>query len=91
MINIRVELNKERELTMLEKTKLKEMIKRYEAEFFKFNNRQLSKEDREYHKEDFERYKVSFFDCFIPNMFFLLERILSNYLFSDRQSQVEIN
>ena len=35
------------------------MIKKYETDFIKATGRQLSKEDREYHKEDFERYKVN--------------------------------
>jgi hypothetical protein len=43
----------------LEKTKLKDLIKKYETDFIKTTGRQLSKEDREYHKEDFERYKVN--------------------------------
>lgn len=44
---------------MHEKTKLKDQIKKYELEFAKQMGRALTKEDREYHKEDFERYKVS--------------------------------
>ena len=43
---------------MAEKTKLKDLIKKYEAEFTKQSGRPLSKDDREFHKEDFERYKV---------------------------------
>jgi len=42
-----------------EKLKLKDLIKKYESEFVKINGRTLSKEDREFHKEDFEKYKVS--------------------------------
>lgn len=52
------ELNKEKEACMHEKTKLKDQIKKYELEFAKQMGRALTKEDREYHKEDFERYKV---------------------------------
>ncbi len=44
---------------MQEKLKLKDLIKKYESEFVKINGRTLSKEDREFHKEDFEKYKVS--------------------------------
>ena len=51
-------MNKEKELSMLEKTKLKDLIKKYEIDFSKTNGRSLNKEDREFHKEDFERYKV---------------------------------
>ena len=43
---------------MVEKARLKELIKKYESEFFKATGRALSKEDREYHKEDFEKYKI---------------------------------
>ena len=50
---------KERDQSLLDKTKLKEVIKKYEMEFTKQSGRPLSKEDREFHKEDFERYKVS--------------------------------
>ena len=57
----RAELNKEKEVSLHEKARLKETIKKYESEFNKANNRSLNKEDREFHKEDFERYKVSFF------------------------------
>ena len=58
-VYFRAELNKEKEISLLEKTKLKDMIKKYETDFIKATGRQLSKEDREYHKEDFERYKVN--------------------------------
>jgi hypothetical protein len=51
-------LNKEKEIALHEKAKLKETIKKYESEFAKANNRSLNKEDREFHKEDFEKYKV---------------------------------
>lgn len=49
---------KERDQSLLEKTKLKDIIKKYEAEFVKQTGRQLTKEDREFHKDEFERYKV---------------------------------
>lgn len=52
------ELLKERDASVIEKIKLKDIIKKYEIEFTKINGRQLNKEDREYHKEEFERYKV---------------------------------
>lgn len=52
------ELVKEREISIIEKTKLKDLIKKYEIEFAKQTGRALSKEDREYHKDEFERYKV---------------------------------
>ena len=55
----RIELNKEKDSCLHEKTKLKDHIKKYESEFMKQTGRPLAKEDREYHKEDFERYKVS--------------------------------
>jgi hypothetical protein len=58
-IYFRAELNKEKEISLLEKTKLKDLIKKYETDFIKATGRQLTKEDREYHKEDFERYKVN--------------------------------
>jgi len=57
-IFFRLELSKEKEACMHEKTKLKDQIKKYETEFAKQMGRPLTKEDREYHKEDFERYKV---------------------------------
>jgi hypothetical protein len=47
-----------------EKTKLKEIIKKCESEFIKSNGRPLTKEDREFHKEDFEKYKVCFYFYF---------------------------
>lgn len=56
----RAELNKEKEISLHEKARLKETIKKYESDFNKANNRSLNKEDREFHREDFERYKVSF-------------------------------
>ncbi len=75
MVNflLRSELIKERDQSLLEKTKLKEIIKKYEIEFIKQSGRPLSKEDREFHKDDFERYKVSrnldffkeYFDVFL--------------------------
>lgn len=52
------ELNKEKEIAAMEKTKLKELIKKYEIEFIKSTGRTLTKEDREYHKEEFEKYKI---------------------------------
>jgi hypothetical protein len=55
----RAELTKEKEASLQEKLKLKDLIKKYESEFVKINGRTLSKEDREFHKEDFEKYKVS--------------------------------
>ena len=58
-VYFRAELNKEKEISLVEKTKLKDLIKKYETDFIKATGRQLSKEDREYHKEDFERYKVN--------------------------------
>ncbi|RNA22132.1 FAM13A isoform X1 [Brachionus plicatilis] len=51
------ELNKEKEMATLEKLKLKESIKKYEFEFIKSTGRSLTKEDRELHKEEFEKYK----------------------------------
>lgn len=54
-----MELNKEKEMALLEKSKLKDTIKKYESEFTKATGRALSKEDREYHKDDFEKYKVA--------------------------------
>ena len=60
---LRSELIKERDQSLLDKTKLKEVIKKYEVEFTKQSGRPLSKEDREFHKEDFERYKVSLVFC----------------------------
>jgi hypothetical protein len=60
---LRGELIKERDQSLLDKTKLKEVIKKYEMEFTKQSGRPLSKEDREFHKEDFERYKVSLVFC----------------------------
>ena len=59
--NTRVELNKEKEMSLQEKARLKETIKKFESDFNKANNRSLNKEDREFHKEDFERYKVRVF------------------------------
>lgn len=53
-----IELNKEKDISLIEKAKLKDVIKKYEIEFSKINNRSLNKEDREFHKEDFERYKI---------------------------------
>jgi hypothetical protein len=58
MVFFRTELLKEREYSLSEKTKLKEIIKKYEIEFTKQNGRALVKEDREFHKDEFERYKV---------------------------------
>lgn len=52
-----MELNKEKDMALLEKSKLKDTIKKYESEFTKATGRALSKEDREYHKDDFEKYK----------------------------------
>ncbi len=49
---------REKDQSLLEKAKLKDLIKKYEVEFVKTTGRQLSKEDREYHKEDFEKYKI---------------------------------
>lgn len=65
-------------MALLEKSKLKDTIKKYESEFTKATGRALSKEDREYHKDDFEKYKVAnlylHFTLFIPlspiNVFF---------------------
>lgn len=54
----RHELNREKEQSLLEKSRLKDQIKKIEADFFKATGRQLTKEDREYHREDFEKYKV---------------------------------
>lgn len=53
-----VELNKEKDSCLHEKTKLKDHIKKYETEFIKSTGRPLAKEDREFHKDDFERYKI---------------------------------
>ena len=53
-----LELNKEKEISLHEKTRLKDQIKKHELEFVKQMGRPLNKEDREYHKEDFERYKI---------------------------------
>lgn len=64
-----MELNKEKEISLLEKSKLKDMIKKYESDFTKATGRPLSKEDREFHKEDFEKYKVSWF---LGRFFFFL-------------------
>lgn len=55
----RLQLNREKEVSNQEKTKLKDLIKKYEIEFARVNGRALSKEDREYHKDDFEKYKVN--------------------------------
>lgn len=44
-------------MATLEKIKLKESIKKYEFEFIKSTGRSLTKEDREHHKEEFEKYK----------------------------------
>ena len=52
------ELIKEKENAHLDKNKLKDQIKKCEADFQKAAGRALTKEDREYHKEDFERYKL---------------------------------
>ncbi len=51
-------MNKEKEQSMLEKGKLKDVIKKIESDFMRTNGRQLTKDDREYHKEEFEKYKV---------------------------------
>ena len=45
-------------MAILEKTKLKDLIKKHEIEFVKSTGRMLTKEDREFHKEDFEQYKI---------------------------------
>ena len=84
----RSELNKEKEMSLQEKTKLKDTIKKYESEFSKTNGRSLNKEDREYHKEDFERYKVL---INVNKFFFLLAyKILVWSLWNkDSQSQVK--
>ena len=52
------ELMKERDCAGVEKAKLKEVIKKYEMEWSRQAGRPLSKENRELHKEDFDRYKV---------------------------------
>lgn len=52
------ELLKEKEMVLQEKNKLKDKIKNFEVEFTKQTGRPLTKEDRDLHKEDFERYKV---------------------------------
>ncbi|CAF0964844.1 unnamed protein product, partial [Brachionus calyciflorus] len=52
------ELTKEKDMATMEKTKLKELIKKYEIDFVKSTGRALTKEDREYHKEEFEKYKI---------------------------------
>jgi len=57
-LKTRPELLKEKEAVFQEKTKLKDKIKNFELEFTKQTGRPLAKEDREYHKDDFERYKV---------------------------------
>jgi hypothetical protein len=49
---------RERDQSLLEKARLKELIKKLESDFLKAMSRTLSKEDREYHKEDFEKYKI---------------------------------
>ena len=59
VFNFRPDLMKEREVSLLEKSKLKDLIKKYEIEFTKQTGRALTKEDREFHKDEFERYKVS--------------------------------
>ena len=59
VFNFRPDLMKEREVSLLEKSKLKDLIKKYEIEFTKQTGRSLTKEDREFHKDEFERYKVS--------------------------------
>lgn len=51
------ELLSEKEMSVQEKAKLKDKIKNFENDFVKQTGRSLAKEDREFHKEDFERYK----------------------------------
>ena len=55
---LRNELLREKDQSLLEKAKLKELIKKYEYEFIKSTGRKLTKDDREYHKDDFEKYKI---------------------------------
>lgn len=52
------ELMKEKDVTLQEKTNLKDKIKNFENDFMKKMGRTLGKEDRELHKDDFDRYKV---------------------------------
>ena len=54
----RSELLAEKDIAQQEKAKIKEKIKTFETEFTKQTGRPLAKEDREFHKEDFERYKI---------------------------------
>ncbi len=54
-------------------------------EFSKSNGRQLNKEDREFHKEDFERYKVS---NFLFNI--LLNSYLTFYII-DFKSKIKVS
>ena len=60
-------MSKEKDLTIQEKMRLKDVIKKFEMDSNGTNkntvngskHRQISRDDRESHKEDFERYKVS--------------------------------
>ena len=57
----RNELIKERDSTLQDKNKLKDIIKKHESDFLQINGRPLQKDDREFYKDDFEKYKVRFF------------------------------
>ena len=53
---------KEKDLALQEKVKLKEIIKKFDSDFFQINGRTLQKDDREFYKDEFEKYKVF---CFV--------------------------
>jgi len=86
-------LNKEKDSCLHEKTKLKDHIKKYETEFMKSTGRPLAKEDREFHKDDFERYKVSLLLLDFLFVLFILFNIFKTKLFNflDTKSQIKIN
>jgi hypothetical protein len=54
-------LLKEKELSLQEKNRLKDVIKKIEADFYKVKGRIITKEDKEYHREEAEKYKVQLF------------------------------
>ena len=56
----RNELLIEKDQALQEKAKLKDIIKRHESDFMQINGRALQKEDREFYKDDYEKYKVTF-------------------------------
>lgn len=48
-------------MSIQEKNRLKEIIKKHENDFMQINGRALQKDDREYYKDDFEKYKVCYY------------------------------